>query len=979
MEKNRKYDTLTKNAIVDEILDQVRKKHTGPTATADRAKVSRADALLQELQQERAAKKAPAAVHTAPADQPPAAGTKEEGQSPKPVMQAVAEKVALREQETALLPKAAAFFGGGEDKLQETIHHDIVPRKVQKREITDTEQIRIQKMASFFKESETPDELVPDIAAEMPRQERVTGPDLGKKAAAGPALEKKGLFGRVKKSAEKSHQQVIDETRRQAQQSELTPAERGAAPKETARAESGESVRGATAPAAPAPATDQAPAARATEPVGGGQPAQPEAATSEMAAAERPPVAGPHQQKGAVPINFFATDEMLIRADDKPVSQLVADEASGTFEMGRRLEEKIEPLVEETMHLGDRELLKRARASKVKNFQIDRQQIEGEFEPGIGPDEAFTEQDEPDLYTDADDEEDVYQADDEHAALERLISLKGKLRMRISVTGILTLLLLYHNLAPILPLPLPGFLSPVDAPFVYLGLGLVLLLGGVLCCTSTVIGGLGYTFTLKGDNDSPVGLCFLGCLLQYVVLFFNADQMAKSGVFLYSAVAMMALFCNCMGKLNMVCRILRNYKFITSDIEKYTCELVEPASLAENIVKGVAIRDPQVAYRRPCRELSGFISHSFSEDFSDKCARVLGVLGAVVALLVGCFLFITRGDVVAVSSTVALILCAVCPFSLMLCFNIPFSRICKYLNRFGGVLSGYSAVEKLQDLNAVVVSDADLFPRGSVLLHGIKTFGGERIDEAILKTASVVCSKDSAISSVFLKVIENRTDILLSFDSYVYENGMGYSCWIDNKRILVGNRELMLNHGVDVPSADYEKKYRRDGTRELLYLATSGELTAMFVLSYNQNPQVAEMLQKLDPTGLLLAVKTKDPNLTAQRVAQVYDLPEDMFTVIHSHTAAQLEEKPADLPGDCALCTMGSFISFAQGILSAFHAKSQVTASVVIQSVGAGIALLLAVLFSMVFGQGLISTSVLFLYQMVWLVLSIGLPCAKRL
>ena len=164
-----------------------------------------------------------------------------------------------------------------------------------------------------------------------------------------------------------------------------------------------------------------------------------------------------------------------------------------------------------------------------------------------------------------------------------------------------------------------------------------------------------------------------------------------------------------------------------------------------------------------------------------------------------------------------------------------------------------------------------------------------------------------------------------------------------------------------------------------MYLATSGELTAMFVLSYNQNPQVAEMLQKLDPTGLLLAVKTKDPNLTAQRVAQVYDLPEDMFTVIHSHTAAQLEEKPADLPGDCALCTMGSFISFAQGILSAFHAKSQVTASVVIQSVGAGIALLLAVLFSMVFGQGLISTSVLFLYQMVWLVLSIGLPCAKRL
>ena len=350
----------------------------------------------------------------------------------------------------------------------------------------------------------------------------------------------------------------------------------------------------------------------------------------------------------------------------------------------------------------------------------------------------------------------------------------------------------------------------------------------------------------------------------------------------------------------------------------------------------------------------------------------------VLSLAVGCGLYFFKQDLVGAAGAFSLLLCLSAPFSLMFAFNVPFSRTCKTLNRYGGVLAGYSAVERLDDLNGLVVSDTDLFPRGSVLLHGIKTFGGERIDEAILKAASVLCAGESDLKPVFMKVIENRTDILLPYDSFAYENAMGYSCWIENKRVLVGNRELMRNHGIDLPSADYEAKYRKEGERELLYLATSGELTAMFVLSYTPNEQVGQLLSRLDRTGALIAVKTGDPGLTVSRISETYGLPEDMFTLVHSHTAAQLDALHDDRPGDCGLTTMGSFLSFAQGILCALGAKSGVLAALVVQFVGLGLGVALAALFALTGGAGQLSTAVVLGYQFIWLVLTVALPALKK-
>ena len=94
-----------------------------------------------------------------------------------------------------------------------------------------------------------------------------------------------------------------------------------------------------------------------------------------------------------------------------------------------------------------------------------------------------------------------------------------------------------------------------------------------------------------------------------------------------------------------------------------------------------------------------------------------------------------------------------------------------------------------------------------------------------------------------------KQSILPQVDGVIYEDKMGTSAWIYQKKILVGNRDLLIHHGVTVPKEDYEKKYTRKG-RKALYLAVAGKVMAMFIVSYEADPTLKKLLKKLERSGI---------------------------------------------------------------------------------------------------------------------------------
>ena len=152
-------------------------------------------------------------------------------------------------------------------------------------------------------------------------------------------------------------------------------------------------------------------------------------------------------------------------------------------------------------------------------------------------------------------------------------------------------------------------------------------------------------------------------------------------------------------------------------------------------------------------------------------------------------------------------------------------------------------------------------------------------DEAILDAASVACEAQSILSDVFLQVIAGKTEMLREAESLLYEDSMGVSAWVGNKRVLIGNRELMLNHGVDVPSRDYEVRYLDEG-QELIYLSSGGELSGVFVVGLSADPQIRAALKKQEMNDIFLTVKCVDPILNHDKLGEIFDVEPAMFKIM---------------------------------------------------------------------------------------------------
>ena len=311
--------------------------------------------------------------------------------------------------------------------------------------------------------------------------------------------------------------------------------------------------------------------------------------------------------------------------------------------------------------------------------------------------------------------------------------------------------------------------------------------------------------------------------------------------------------------------------------------------------------------------------------------------------------------------------------------NLPLLRAAKSLSPEGAFISGYDAVETFEDMNCIVVDSGELYPAGGVEMHGIKAFAQSRIDEAILDAASLMCQVDGLLKNIFLEMIGNKSDILKPVTDVVYKDGKGLSARVDGKTVLIGNRALMSAHSIEMPSHDYEKKYVKGG-REILYLANSGEVTAMFVLSYRPNPEVAKWLRVLAKKELSLIVHSTDPNITPRKISMDYHYPEEFIQVIPS----DLRERYLTLtaPQERAKAYIMSLPGAAVRLraLAAIHTlKQAMVVGTVLQMAGLVLGYALVAFLAFTGAMSAIGFGQLAIYQLFWAVAIMLIPNLKKI
>ena len=381
---------------------------------------------------------------------------------------------------------------------------------------------------------------------------------------------------------------------------------------------------------------------------------------------------------------------------------------------------------------------------------------------------------------------------------------------------------------------------------------------------------------------------------------------------------------------------------------------------------------------RPMKEADGFVEQSLSERASERRARKVSYILLGVALLSGVLFLLAGAGRNKAAAAMAAVLCMGAPLSSTLIAGVASLRLQRAAAAVGAVVPGWQAIEQLGGIDTLQIDADDLFTADSAQLEDIRIFKGGRIDRAILYAASVLNESHGTLKGLFRQIVEERTDILFPIKDLEQHHGLGFSAWCDNNRILIGTRRYLEQEGVPLPDEEYEMQHSKNGELQILYLAVSGNLHAMFVLKYVGGRNVARGLAVLQKENIRLLVTCQDPSLTAHHITEAYRLPEGMITVLDQEQCNAIKAAPEDPEDTCCMIHLKAFASLTGGLQAADQAQNAESSATTVQMVSVLFSMIIAALLTSAGSIWELSVATVLMYQAAWSALSIAVCALKQ-
>ena len=563
---------------------------------------------------------------------------------------------------------------------------------------------------------------------------------------------------------------------------------------------------------------------------------------------------------------------------------------------------------------------------------------------------------------------------------DKLHHMAAELTLRCVLAGILAVVLLHLGLTAERLLPPLSVLDPDAAPAAFYAANLLLFAASLFVGYPVLRDGLA---GLRGrpSADTMPALAAVAALLQAVVAMLNANAYRSTeGIGLLTGMAALGLFLALVGSRVMLSAVQGGYALAAEGGELRGAYRTRDKDLIRALARDLEQKDPWVLLSRPVQTASDdFVEQSLSERASERRARKVACVLLAAAVLSGVAFLLFGGGINCAVAAAAAVLCMGAPLSSVLVPGLAALRLQRAAAAVGAVVPGWAAIEELGGIDTIELDADDLFTADSVTLEDIRIFKGGRIDRAILYAASVLNESCDTLRGLFRQIIEDRTDILFPVKDLEQHTGLGFSAWCDNNRILIGTRRYMEQEGVTLPEQDYEDGHSKNGELQILYLAVSGNLHAMFVLRYVGGRNVARSLASLQKENIRLLVTSKDPSLTARHITEAYHLPEGMVTVLDGDQCQAIEAADAaPAKPKCCLYHHRGFASLTGGLQAADQAQNAETSATTVQLVSVCFSVFIAVLLTYAGSIWQLSIATVLMYQAAWSALSIAVCALKQ-
>ncbi len=325
--------------------------------------------------------------------------------------------------------------------------------------------------------------------------------------------------------------------------------------------------------------------------------------------------------------------------------------------------------------------------------------------------------------------------------------------------------------------------------------------------------------------------------------------------------------------------LISNFKIIANTKRKNAVTLIgdRPTTfaMARNVIDG----DVLVTAAKETTNVTDYMKNATAPMEFEGGFFILSVVFAAAAILGGLSVGMSQTTEMGMLTAFLVMSLLVAPTALA-CDIIPLCSASKKLNKFGAMISGKKAINRIDSANACVLHSTDFFPRGTVTLHSLQVLSDNSIDETLLDAAAITSHLNSPLADIFADIAAtDAAKALPEADSVKYENQLGITGWVKDRRLFIGNRTLLEAHGIKLPSLEVDKKIMRQGFFPV-YVASGQKACALLVIKYNVSPRVAKELAKLCNIGVTILVNNCDSNISEQMLCDYFSLDPDSIKIM---------------------------------------------------------------------------------------------------
>lgn len=535
----------------------------------------------------------------------------------------------------------------------------------------------------------------------------------------------------------------------------------------------------------------------------------------------------------------------------------------------------------------------------------------------------------------ADDDEELGEELPPEKASRFYESFIGGLHIRVRIAFVLSLVLTYISFG----LPVTG---AMNATAVKSAVALILLLAVMICGLDIMTSGLIAIAHGRLNANTLIALSALFCVIDG----FLAACGVKGTKLPFCAVPALTISFSLLGSL-LNCRSSRIvFNTVSSSRKPYTVT-------AETSVTGDG-----VTILKSRMTTKGFVRRTEEAGPDETVYGVMAPYLIVIALLLSLISAAVSKSFAQFAHILSGIFVCAAPLAILLTYPLANFVSAKTLIKSGSAIAGWSGIYDIGKCRHMIITDFDLFPKGSVTISQTRIFAGMKPEKVVSLAGSMIAASGSALSPAFAELMKQGKGSLLRVENFRCHEGGGLIAMVDGVEVYCGSASFMHLMGVHLP--DMFK------IKNCVYVSEGDTICGMFQMEYTPVDSVRDALYMLMRSDRHPVFAVRDFNITPQLLSVKYDIPTDGFDFPSFAQRYEISgAEPSEASKPAALVSregLGAFVHLAE------HAKglyTRVRVSVMLSVMSTVIGMIVMFILSLT-GQMTVTAALSFL--LVWLI-----------